>query len=109
MKLYLVQCGYYDYSLFGGSFKTYIHFLICSSNFSEARSKTMQMPEFRGKQVEVISIHEIEAVSGHRIFLAEDKTLFNKTLMHSMTKRDRPVAVSSPAPTAEERPQEAEI
>ena len=89
MKLYMVHCGFQDPNLFEGTFKTHINFLIAAEDFNSARSKAMQHPEFRGKKMEIDGLHEVEAVGGCRVFLAEDKTLSRKTIIHSVGSRDR--------------------
>ena len=93
MKLYLVNCGFYDMEIADGIYESHTNFFIAANSFQDARVKAKELATFQSKRMHVDGIQEINIVSGHRVFLEKDLTLSSSDT-HIVSSRHRDLAPS---------------
>lgn len=69
MKLFLVNCGYYEREFFDGLFEMHVTVPVAAPTLEEAKLQVKNQPYFQKHKMHVDGIYELDRVDGHRIAL----------------------------------------
>ena len=69
MKLFLVNCGYYEREFFDGLFEMHVTVPIVAESRDEAKLKVKSQPYFEKHRMHVDGIYELERAGDYKIAL----------------------------------------
>lgn len=98
MKLYLIHCGYYENEIMDGVYESHVNFFVVAESFEDARAKAKQNPLYQKKRMHVDGLQQLDAISGFRVTVEEDRALEGKTQV--LTDRYRGLASKNPEKTS---------
>ena len=72
MNLYMVHVGFYDPAVGGGIYESHMNFFVAARDAKEAKSKTLEISEYKDKKMHIDGIKEISTVDGYKIILEKN-------------------------------------
>ncbi len=65
----MVHVGFYDPSIGDGLYESHMNFFVAAADVKEAKTKTLEIPEYKNKKMHIDGIKEISNVDGYKVVL----------------------------------------